>query len=69
MPTLRRVVVMLINTSKDEIPDNGVKETLNGGVPWERSVLDVPVASVVLPDDEQHRAQCDHGGQMLDACQ
>ena len=63
-------------------PDNAVEETLNGGVPWERSILDVPVASVVLPDDQhrchphpqhnrgdQHHPQHDQDDQMHDACQ
>ena len=57
-------------------PDNGVEQTLNGGIPWERSILDVLVASVVLLDThpqhnngDQHHPQHDQDDQMHDACQ
>ena len=59
MPTLSEMIGFEINIethffSQKAKPDNGVEESLNGGVPGERPVLDVPVARVVLPDQDQH---------------
>ena len=57
-------------------PDNGVEQTLNGGIPWERSILDVLVASVVLLDThpqhnhgDQHHPQHNQDNEMLDTSQ